>query len=90
MVTASGHVAVTAHLTLDRMYCRYPFAGLLSGYHHGYDWCNATDNTTIYDMDPFGTRSSGSFIKMVRLLMGDAIGYFGCVRACCCCCGCCC
>ena len=28
-------------------------------------------------MDPFGTRGTGSFVKMVRLLMGDAMGYFG-------------
>jgi len=24
----------------------YPFAGLLSGYHQGYDWCNSSTNTT--------------------------------------------
>eukprot|EP00038_Savillea_parva_P018447 m.23738 g.23738 ORF g.23738 m.23738 type:complete len:638 (+) comp4099_c0_seq1:116-2029(+) len=55
----------------------YPFAGLLSGYHKGFDWCNATNNTIIYDMGPFGNQTHGSFIKLVRLLMGDAIGYFG-------------
>ena len=56
-----------------------PFAGLLSGYHQGDDWCACSANTTIYDMDPFGStnRTSGSFIKLVRLVMGDAVGYFG-------------
>ena len=28
-------------------------------------------------MDPWGDRPSGSFIKLVRLVMGDALGYFG-------------
>ena len=55
----------------------YPFAGLLSGYHHGFDWCNCTANTSIYDMSPFSGRGTGSFIKLIRLLMGDAEGYFG-------------
>jgi hypothetical protein len=67
----------------------YPFAGLLSGYHRGFDWascCSPTSNesysgqccnTTIYDMTPFGMRTNGSFIKMVRLLMGSKVGYFG-------------
>lgn len=57
-------------------------AGLLSGYHQADDWCacaeaGAACNTTIYDMDPWGARKSGSFIKLVRLVMGDAICYFG-------------
>lgn len=55
----------------------YPFAGLLSGFHQGDDWCACSDNTTIYDMDPWGDRPSGSFIRLVRLVMGDALGYFG-------------
>ena len=28
-------------------------------------------------MDPWGSRPRGSFIKLVRLVMGDALGYFG-------------
>ena len=71
----------------------YPFAGLLSGYHQADDWCsccspliNATYfgqccNTTIYDMNPFSAanveRTHGSFINMVRLVMGDKVGFFG-------------
>lgn len=71
----------------------YPFAGLISGYHQGDDWCsccspliNATYfgqccNTTIYDMNPFSAanvqRKRGSFINMVRLVMGDKVGFFG-------------
>ena len=49
----------------------WPLAGLLSGYHQGDDWCACSDNTTIYDMDPWGDRPSGSFIKLIRLVMGD-------------------
>lgn len=52
-------------------------AGLLSGFHQGDDWCACSDTTTIYDMDPWGDKPSGSFIKLVRLVMGDSIGYFG-------------
>jgi hypothetical protein len=28
-------------------------------------------------MDPWGARKSGSFIKLIRLVMGDSLGYFG-------------
>ena len=38
-------------------------------------------NTTIYDMNPLSganvERQRGSFINMVRLVMGDKVGFFG-------------
>ena len=62
------------------------YAGLLSGYNRGLEFANGgvyadgdstNASTMIASMRPFEQHRNGSFINMVRLLMGEEIGYFG-------------
>eukprot|EP01048_Picozoa_sp_COSAG05_P000255 COSAG05_NODE_7_length_42457_cov_58.929152_12_plen_206_part_00 len=59
-----------------------PYASLLSGDSQGWGgWLHGvsspTDDFSISRLRPFAQNQSGTFINMIRLLQGDALGYYG-------------